>query len=691
MKASEVLRRYRAGQRDFQGVNLRGQSFKGQDLSGANFSYADIRGADFTNTILKDANFSYAKHGLQSHQVFFLTVISAILAIVFGFAAAFTGIVVGISLQSRTNNLLSIVIALTGLVIFCTVVFRKGVITIIAALIILLTMSGVLSVALVTALTWEGSGVLGGSVVFTLAAVAGASMIGALLLAIAGFSGGSVAVISVLIAAVTGVLTGSFFAVKVVKAVPQVWLLTLGWVGAMAVVTALISAYVSRQTLAGNDKYSLIHAIAVTFASTGGTSFRGANLTDANFTKATLKNTDFKKANLNRTCWHQAKKLDFANMSMTYFEKHIVQQLLITKEGINKNFDDLTLRRINLHGANLVDSSFTDADLIGANLQDADLSGAELVRTQLDGTDLTGATLTGATIEDWNINNQTILDNVICDYIYLKIDQQERRPADPNKNFEPGEFAKLVETSIETVDLIFKNGIDWKAFLTSFQDLRVEYGEQNVSIQAIEKKSDGAFVIRLSVPPEVNKAEIESHAKESYETKLKIVDAEHRAELKSLETHYQKEIITFHKKQGADMMEIARLLASRPINVEAKAVAEHQSKNVEVEMNFQAPVTGAAGKVSGDMNVYAPEQKKTLAEAAGEIQKLLKQLEQTNPTATEAEKITYVNDETTPSFKRQAASALKAAGETAIDEFLDNPYVKVGKAAIMGWMKPESD
>ena len=46
-----------------------------------------------------------------------------------------------------------------------------------------------------------------------------------------------------------------------------------------------------------------------------------------------------------------------------------------------------------------------------------------------------------------------------------------------------------------------------------------------------------------------------------------------------------------------------------------------------------------------------------------------------------------VNDETTPSFKRRAAAALKAAGETAIDQFFQNPYVKVGKAAIMGWME----
>ena len=86
---------------------------------------------------------------------------------------------------------------------------------------------------------------------------------------------------------------------------------------------------------------------------------------------------------------------------------------------------------------------------------------------------------------------------------------------------------------------------------------------------------------------------------------------------------------------------------------------------------------------------YLSEEKKTLAQAAKEIQQLIKQLEQTNPTATEAEKIAYVNDETTPSFKRRVVSALQAAGEAAIEEFLDNPYINVTKATVKGWIKPE--
>jgi AbiTii len=92
-----------------------------------------------------------------------------------------------------------------------------------------------------------------------------------------------------------------------------------------------------------------------------------------------------------------------------------------------------------------------------------------------------------------------------------------------------------------------------------------------------------------------------------------------------------------------------------------------------------------------NQNIHLSESKKTLAEAAAEIQHLLKQLEQTNPTATEPEMVAYVTDETTPSFKRRVTGALQASGETAIDEFiLENKYLKVAKAAIKGWLQPGS-
>lgn len=100
---------------------------------------------------------------------------------------------------------------------------------------------------------------------------------------------------------------------------------------------------------------------------------------------------------------------------------------------------------------------------------------------------------------------------------------------------------------------------------------------------------------------------------------------------------------------------------------------------------------GAVGKYArSDNNTFLQhEQKRALADAAAEIQQLLKQLEQTNPTATEHEQIAYIDDETTPSFKRRVVAAIQASGEAAIDEFiLENKYLKVAKAAMKAWLQP---
>ncbi|WP_293260528.1 hypothetical protein [Microcoleus sp. PH2017_21_RUC_O_A] len=106
--------------------------------------------------------------------------------------------------------------------------------------------------------------------------------------------------------------------------------------------------------------------------------------------------------------------------------------------------------------------------------------------------------------------------------------------------------------------------------------------------------------------------------------------------------------------------------------------------------NISGQAAGVGKYASSHKNTFVQsEQKVTLAEAAAEIQKLLKQLEIDNPTATKDEKIAYVNDATNPNIKKRAIAALKAGGETAIEEFLANPYVNVGKAIIKGWIQAE--
>ncbi len=124
-------------------------------------------------------------------------------------------------------------------------------------------------------------------------------------------------------------------------------------------------------------------------------------------------------------------------------------------------------------------------------------------------------------------------------------------------------------------------------------------------------------------------------------------------------------------------------------NVEYKPVSESKSMSETYNNSGHVGAMGSNARSDNNTFVQQSEQKQTLAASAKEIQQLLKQLEVTNPTATDAEKIAHVNDETTPSFRRRAVGALRAGGEAAIEEFLDNPYVNVVKETVKGWMKPE--
>ena len=225
-----------------------------------------------------------------------------------------------------------------------------------------------------------------------------------------------------------------------------------------------------------------------------------------------------------------------------------------------KKLSGADLSKANLSGADLSGANLSGADLSEANLSEADLSEANLseaiiTATQTLYTDFNNANLTGACIQDWNINHQTNLNNVSRDYIFLKqkwndktqkYDFLERRPQDHNKKFNPGESTKLFKKALETVDLIFSEGIDWKAFLTSFEKLQIECGSHELSIHSFENKDDGAFVIRVNVPTAAEKAEIKKYLKRQYQ-----LEAQIEAQSKRL----------------ANLQEITKLLASRHIKI----------------------------------------------------------------------------------------------------------------------------
>jgi uncharacterized protein YjbI with pentapeptide repeats len=392
--------------------------------------------------------------------------------------------------------------------------------------------------------------------------------------------------------------------------------------------------------LYGNPQFKWIKDVAIRFPTyLGSTSFRKANLQNATFEGAYLSNVDFRQADLTNTFWYMAEKLNTCRLERTLLENDLVVDLVVTLNGRNKVYDNISMIGINLEGVKLNSASLVNTDFSDANLK--------------------GATLTGACIKDWNINPGTRFDNIICEYIYRGAEYTERYPVDHNKMLEPGDFVRLVQQASGTLDLIFRDGIDWKSLLQTLQNLQEKYGSEDVSIRAIEKKFDQSFVVKVDVPPEVQQATLEREFWQKYEKSLK----EYEEKLRDKDRD-----IYWLSKNFTDFKEIVR------------AMAEKQ------QINYNAPIYGS-GYTEGTTH-YHEAHKQSLAQAADEIQGLLKQLEKSNPGSTNRE----IADQAiqtikgTPSLRERAISAAK---EGTLEVIKQTPVGKVVAGAIEGWTNPE--
>jgi uncharacterized protein YjbI with pentapeptide repeats len=272
-----------------------------------------------------------------------------------------------------------------------------------------------------------------------------------------------------------------------------------------------LSGYVAWRALKGDDKFSVVRVFALAIGAVGGTSFAGADLTGAYFAQATLKNTNFADSRQRSTVltnvrWKDAKKLDRARVGNSILQNPQVRELVVTLNGAEQSYVSTNLRGANLAGAKLMGANFTGAILSEAVLSEADLHNADLTEASCIATDFSGAHFTGATLEAWNIESSTCLDDVHCDYVYLLRNQQERRPS--SGTFAPGDFTKLFQEVLDTIDLIFQNGVDWKAFVRTFNDVQGQYDDANLGVQAIENKGDGVAVVKLNAAPGADKPAI---------------------------------------------------------------------------------------------------------------------------------------------------------------------------------------
>ncbi|MBD1843923.1 pentapeptide repeat-containing protein [Cyanobacteria bacterium FACHB-63] len=534
-------------QLNFSGKNLQGRSFQGQDLTGASFQNANVSGANLSNATLIGANFTGANAGLQMHWRIILYCVVFILVMISGAAARFSG---GIAATYAPGQ----AIALITLVLSFIFIARRGITAdfatlaagIAGSLILTGVGAGVLSLIQIGDLDTNLSFVQ--RLAWTLAGTLPWALAGALSIAISGN--------------LLWILTKPrLFWINVIP-LGIVWTLIWQQVAAffqpdqglwtvfgVAIAILIFSVHSGWRAFQEHEKFVLIRWLAVEIAAQGGTSFRGANLTEANFAHTTLKGSDFTAAILTRTNFHKAEYLDQAKVNRTILVQAIVRALLVTHRGAQQSYRNCDLSGANLIGADLREADFTEADLSEATLAQAELDRANLTRVQALKTNFERSRLTGTCLESWNIDRTTRLDQVRCDYVYLLNPQQERRPS--SGNFAAGEFTKLFQVAINTIDLIFQNGVDWKAFITTARSIQVEHEDVALTVRSIENKEDGVVIVKVNAPETLNKATVHAEFMQTYAATLEALEQRYQAELNA-----KNEQIVLHQQHQADLKQV---------------------------------------------------------------------------------------------------------------------------------------
>ena len=476
--------------RDFSGQNLRGRNFRGQDLRGASFVNADIRGANFTDAELQAADFTGAIAGLQKRWAIGQTVIAFVISTLLNFIALALNATTfryffekgTVNFEKSTVNQISITPGITlillALALFL-VLMKEGFTTKAFVVIVIL-----FAVAFAFAGAVAGAFAVAGAVAFAFAGAVAFAFAGAF--AVAGTFAGAVA-------------------------------------GAGAGAVAVEGFCVAWRSNQGDEKFAIVRSFGLAFGALGGTSFSGADLTEANFAQAKLKSTNFansrkRMTNLTRTRWQDSKKLDKARPGSSIFSNFKVLQLLTTGQGINQNFSQFNLRGANLDSAQLNGANFKNADLSQASLRQADLQNANLTELQAVGTDFTKAYLTGACLEAWNID-QANLSGIDCAFYFLREipdtkGNRERRPHDPDRTYAPGDAEKMLTEARNIVEVLLKHCTNAKDLAQSLQRLTERYPEAN--LQKLERK-DNDFLVTLTVPSETDKADVETLLHNAYD------------------------------------------------------------------------------------------------------------------------------------------------------------------------------
>ncbi|MFB2974250.1 hypothetical protein ACE1CD_35250 [Aerosakkonema sp. BLCC-F183] len=113
---------------------------------------------------------------------------------------------------------------------------------------------------------------------------------------------------------------------------------------------------------------------------------------------------------------------------------------------------------------------------------------------------------------------------------------------------------------------------------------------------------------------------------------------------------------------------------------------KYEQRGAQFAGGFAETVQG--DQIGGNIHNYAAQQ--NLAEAAKDIQQLLQQLSESNPTNTPSEKMVVVEKtikqiEADPTLRERVIGAIKSGGIEAFKELINHPLVNILVAVLEGW------
>lgn len=304
MKKEELLHLYQQGERNFRNQNLSGQSFCEHNLSDADFSGANIRGVDFSHSVLRGANFTGAQAGLQPIEAALLCFLLIVLVTLSGIAAGLVGTLLNLELRSYTSSFEEVTAAwvmLLVLLAFALISVLEGVKTGFAVFVLAFILAvsvaaiGPIFIAFVNPLVFAiASGI---ALAITIVSAVTAVTVFATTMMIAAWntlnSKIAVGLAAIYIASFSYIVATTDIVTSIIPVIPAVMLL---------------SGYLGWRALQGDPRHGTMCRVADAITYRWGTSFRDADLTQANFSQASLKNSHFEGAILTRVCWPQIGK-----------------------------------------------------------------------------------------------------------------------------------------------------------------------------------------------------------------------------------------------------------------------------------------------------------------------------------------------------------------------------------------------